>query len=186
MDYHRPTATKDEHGGWNGPVPVVRNDPDRGMIVCRSGGRDLNVRYPDARHSMYIEAILMADTGLRDEALTTVLQHIASLSAGKVPEMYGYTFVNNAYQATACSRHKPRIHLALTYVVRNYFRIQDVFAMKVGKSIQQLSKLEHADRSALIHYVHDESPRFHFYETRYIAIYVQFITPNDAHALFSV
>ena len=25
IDYHRPTATKDEHGGWNGPYPVVRN-----------------------------------------------------------------------------------------------------------------------------------------------------------------
>ena len=23
IDYHRPTATKDEHGGWNGPYPVI-------------------------------------------------------------------------------------------------------------------------------------------------------------------
>jgi len=79
VDYHRPTATKDEHGGWNGPAPVVWNDPDRGMVVCRSGGRELNVRYPDVRRSMYIETIFMIDTGLRDEALGTVIQYIASL-----------------------------------------------------------------------------------------------------------
>eukprot|EP00959_Pyramimonas_sp_CCMP1952_P409733 8586784-Pyramimonas_sp.AAC.1 len=29
VDYHRPTTTKDDGGGWNGPFPVVRGDPDR-------------------------------------------------------------------------------------------------------------------------------------------------------------
>eukprot|EP00959_Pyramimonas_sp_CCMP1952_P104603 2186370-Pyramimonas_sp.AAC.1 len=31
VDYHRPTATKGDLGGWSGPLPVVRNDPDRGQ-----------------------------------------------------------------------------------------------------------------------------------------------------------
>eukprot|EP00959_Pyramimonas_sp_CCMP1952_P152059 3181491-Pyramimonas_sp.AAC.1 len=30
VDYHRPTTTKDDWGGWNGPFPVVRGDPARG------------------------------------------------------------------------------------------------------------------------------------------------------------
>eukprot|EP00959_Pyramimonas_sp_CCMP1952_P108231 2263008-Pyramimonas_sp.AAC.1 len=29
--YHRLTTRKDDWGGWNGPFPVVRNDPDRGQ-----------------------------------------------------------------------------------------------------------------------------------------------------------
>ena len=27
IDYHRPTATKDESGGWNGPFFVIQNEP---------------------------------------------------------------------------------------------------------------------------------------------------------------
>eukprot|EP00959_Pyramimonas_sp_CCMP1952_P111457 2331381-Pyramimonas_sp.AAC.1 len=27
VDYHRPATTKDDWGGWNGPFPVVKNDP---------------------------------------------------------------------------------------------------------------------------------------------------------------
>ena len=27
MDYHRPAAAKDEHGGWNGPCTVIRDEP---------------------------------------------------------------------------------------------------------------------------------------------------------------
>eukprot|EP00959_Pyramimonas_sp_CCMP1952_P201573 4215184-Pyramimonas_sp.AAC.1 len=29
VDDHRPATTKDDWGGWNGPLPVVRNDPER-------------------------------------------------------------------------------------------------------------------------------------------------------------
>eukprot|EP00959_Pyramimonas_sp_CCMP1952_P136787 2862422-Pyramimonas_sp.AAC.1 len=31
VDYHRPTSTNDDWGGWNGPFPVVRKDPERGQ-----------------------------------------------------------------------------------------------------------------------------------------------------------
>eukprot|EP00959_Pyramimonas_sp_CCMP1952_P169328 3537272-Pyramimonas_sp.AAC.1 len=31
VDYHCGTTTKDDWRGWNGPFPVVRNDPDRGQ-----------------------------------------------------------------------------------------------------------------------------------------------------------
>jgi len=39
IDYQRPTVTKDEHGGWNGPYPVVRNEPERGQVICSTGSR---------------------------------------------------------------------------------------------------------------------------------------------------
>ena len=57
IDYHRPTATKDEHVGWNGRFPVTRNDAATGRLVCMSGNKEIYVRYPDARLTMYIEAI---------------------------------------------------------------------------------------------------------------------------------
>eukprot|EP00959_Pyramimonas_sp_CCMP1952_P404945 8487040-Pyramimonas_sp.AAC.1 len=33
VDYHRPTTTGGDWGGWNGPFPVARNDPDRGQVI---------------------------------------------------------------------------------------------------------------------------------------------------------
>ena len=44
VDYHAPTTTEDDHGGWNGPCPVVRNEPDRGQLVARAGSREINVQ----------------------------------------------------------------------------------------------------------------------------------------------
>ncbi len=55
MDYHRDTATKDEPGGWNGPYPVVRNDPDRGKVICRVHGQDVDVNFRKARLSLFVE-----------------------------------------------------------------------------------------------------------------------------------
>ena len=58
IDYRRPTATKDDHGGWNGPYPVVRNEPERGQVICRVGGREVAVGYPDARYTLFAEVLL--------------------------------------------------------------------------------------------------------------------------------
>ena len=55
IDYHRVTTTKDEHGGWNGPYPVVRNEPERGQVICKAGAREIAVQYPDARLTLFIE-----------------------------------------------------------------------------------------------------------------------------------
>ena len=64
VDYHRDTATKDEHGGWNGPCTVVKNLPDRGLLVCKHGSRELHVQYPDARLTLFMEAVLIAEVGM--------------------------------------------------------------------------------------------------------------------------
>eukprot|EP00959_Pyramimonas_sp_CCMP1952_P092355 1933171-Pyramimonas_sp.AAC.2 len=45
-------------GGWNGPFPVARNDPDRYQIIMRAGNRDVQVQHSDARHSLYIEVLI--------------------------------------------------------------------------------------------------------------------------------
>eukprot|EP00959_Pyramimonas_sp_CCMP1952_P265541 5552220-Pyramimonas_sp.AAC.1 len=40
VNYHRPTTATDDWGGWSGPAPVARNDPDRGQVILRVGNRD--------------------------------------------------------------------------------------------------------------------------------------------------
>jgi hypothetical protein len=180
VDYHRSTTTKDEHGGWNGPVPVLRNEPDRGMVVCKSGGRELNARYPDVRLSLYLEVIFMADIGMENDAIDTILVHISKLQAGKTPEMYGYTFANGLYRVTAASKQAPKVHFALSYVIRSLFRIHDVFAVKLGKSVHHVGKCDHAEMCTLIYYYSEADPNFHFYETKDTALDLQSITQSNS------
>ncbi len=63
------------------------------------------------------------------------------------------------------SKRSPRIHLALQYVIRNFFRIDNVIAVRLGRSVNKLPKHEGADGCTLIHFVSDVTPYFHFYET---------------------
>ena len=79
IDFHRPTATKDEDGGWNGPCPVVRNEPDRGKVVCKHGGKEVAVRYPDARLTLFMELIMATELGLDNDAMDTILNYINQL-----------------------------------------------------------------------------------------------------------
>eukprot|EP00959_Pyramimonas_sp_CCMP1952_P023862 500409-Pyramimonas_sp.AAC.1 len=62
----------DDWGGWNGPFPAVKNDPERGQVVIRVGNRDVQVQYGDARHSLDTEALIARETGPDNIALRTV------------------------------------------------------------------------------------------------------------------
>ncbi len=88
IDYHRPTATKDEHGGWNGLYPVKVNEPERGSVVGKQGDRDVRVRYPDARLSLLMDAIFAMDCGFDNDAMDAILEYISRLPAGKPLEAF--------------------------------------------------------------------------------------------------
>ena len=77
VDYHQPTATKDEHGGWNGPFPVIKNEPDRGRLTIQSGSREIAVRYPDARHTLLIEVLMTMEFGMDNAAVGLILNYIS-------------------------------------------------------------------------------------------------------------
>eukprot|EP00959_Pyramimonas_sp_CCMP1952_P192596 4027210-Pyramimonas_sp.AAC.1 len=82
VDYHRPATAKDDWGGWNGPFSFVKNDPERGQVIIRVGKRDVQAKCGDARHSLYIEALVAREIGSDDTALRTMLTFVASISAG--------------------------------------------------------------------------------------------------------
>ena len=166
IDYHRPTATKDEHGGWNGPYPVVRNEPELGKVVCAHGGREISVRYPDARLTLFIELLMTLELGLDNEAIDTIINYIERLAAGKTPETFGYVVTSTSpprYQLSTASKKAPKVFLALQFAIRNFFRIGDVFAIRLGKGVVTVNKCESADRSTLIYYTSDTHRDFHYH-----------------------
>eukprot|EP00959_Pyramimonas_sp_CCMP1952_P430846 9023238-Pyramimonas_sp.AAC.1 len=119
FDYHRPTTTKDDWRGWNGPFSIVRNDPYRGPVIIQVGNRDVQVQCGDARHSLYIEALIAREIGSDNAALRTVSTSMASLLAGRHAMTFAYppTKKGTLYNASA-SRLSPRAHLALQHIVR--------------------------------------------------------------------
>ena len=154
IDYHRPTATKDEHGGRNGPWPVVRNEPERGKLVCNVNGKEIDVHYPNARHTLYLEVLLAREMIGDTDAMQAVLHHISNSQPGKL-QTFGYVTDRehgNVHRLSAMSIKAPKIHLALQYVIKNFFRIADVVAVRIGRSISKVGEYSIADGSTLVHY----------------------------------
>eukprot|EP00959_Pyramimonas_sp_CCMP1952_P088303 1847364-Pyramimonas_sp.AAC.1 len=86
VDYHRPTTAKDDWGGWNGPSPVVRNDPEWGRVIIRV-------------------ALIAREIGSDITALRTALTLVAGLSAGRPALIcFGYvpTKKGTLRMTTAC------------------------------------------------------------------------------------
>ena len=138
IDYHRTTTTKDEHGGWNGPYPVVRNEPERGQVICRAGAREIAVQYPDARLTLFIDIYFTKQLGMDNTAMHTLLTHISNLQAGKPAVTFGYAIVKDRPVLTTASKEAPKVHLALQFLIKNFFRINDTIAVRLGNGIARV------------------------------------------------
>eukprot|EP00959_Pyramimonas_sp_CCMP1952_P036528 764628-Pyramimonas_sp.AAC.1 len=114
------------------------------------------------------------EIGFNTTALRTVLTSVASLSAGR-PTKKG------APQMTSASRLSPKAHLALHYLTRNLFRIENVVTVRLAKSIHKLPPVTCADCCALIHYDNDVNQGFHYHEAEGIALSIHDIS-GSAHS----
>ena len=76
-------------GGWNGLYPVIRNEPERGKLVCSVGGKEVDVHYPKARLTLFTEVFLAKEMSSDDDAMKTVLHYISKLQPGKL-QIFGY------------------------------------------------------------------------------------------------
>ena len=71
--------------------------------------------------------------------------------------------------------------MALQFLIRNFFRVSNVVAVRVGKGIHRVPRCDYADGSVLIHYLSDIKPDFHYYETDDTAIDIHAVT-QSGHA----
>eukprot|EP00959_Pyramimonas_sp_CCMP1952_P028129 590230-Pyramimonas_sp.AAC.1 len=115
------------------------------------GNRDVQAQYVDARHSLYIEALVAREIGADNTALRTALTFVASLPAGRPAMTSGYVpSKKGMLQMTSASRVSPKVHLALQYLIRNFFRIGSVVPVRLDKSIHKLPPVAYADSCALV------------------------------------
>ena len=179
IDYHRPPATKDDHGGWNGPYPVVRNEPERGQVICKVGEREIAVQYPDARCTLFTEVLIAGlphDGPSNGDAMHIVLRYIAELPAGTPAEAFGYAISGGSYHLTTMSKKAPRIHLALQYLIRNVFQVANVVTVRLGKSVKKTQSCNYCDGCTLVYYHRDVNPEFQMYECDGAALDIPKIT----------
>lgn len=87
--------------------------------------------------------------------------------------------VSQDFALSAWSKQVPKIHLALQYLLRNYSRIENVIAVRMGKSGTRTQTCDYVDSSTLLHYKSDTEPSFHYYETVDIALDIKAITHDD-------
>eukprot|EP00959_Pyramimonas_sp_CCMP1952_P315632 6606083-Pyramimonas_sp.AAC.1 len=101
--------------------------------------------YPDARHTLYIKCLLTRELGMDNMTMQTVLTYVAHLSAGKPAKVFGYIpdYKGNL-NLSDDSRSHPRVHLALQYLVRNYFRVERLVAVRLAKSVLNLPAVKYA------------------------------------------
>eukprot|EP00959_Pyramimonas_sp_CCMP1952_P110522 2312256-Pyramimonas_sp.AAC.1 len=152
-------------GGWNGPFPVAENDPEKGSGHHPLGNRDVQVQYGDARHALYIEALIARKVGSDNTALRTALTFVANLSAGRPALTFGYAPAKKgALQMTTASRLAPNVFLSLQYLIRNFFRIENVVSVRLAKSIHKLPLATYAYSCTLAHYDNGVNPGLHYYE----------------------
>eukprot|EP00959_Pyramimonas_sp_CCMP1952_P462713 9483704-Pyramimonas_sp.AAC.1 len=113
--------------------------PKRGQVIIRVGNRDVQVQYGDARHSLYIEALIAREIGSDISALRAVLTFVASLSAGRPALTFGYVPTKkDTLHMTTASRLSPKVHLALQHLIRSFVRFENVVSVRLAKRIHQL------------------------------------------------
>ena len=61
------------------------------------------------------------------------------------------------------SKLPAKVHLALQFAMKTYFRIESVIAVRLAKSVARIGLFKRADGIALIYCVNDVHPGFHFY-----------------------
>ena len=110
------------------------------------------------------------------EALKTVLRYITTLRPGKV-ETFG--IAQPGKKLTTASKAHPKVHLALQFILRNYFRLSNVTAVRLGHCIQRTGDSTGTQRSVLIHYKTDDDPRFHYYRSAQVALDIKAITGDS-------
>jgi hypothetical protein len=120
VDFHRPPSRKDE-SGWHGPAKVIRNVPERGQVVVKWNGKEVFVRYPDARRFMEFSSLVfgvLVAPGTAANETSLIIQTFLANLPDRHMETFGYMKVKGEWRITATTKRHQRVAYALDYFVR--------------------------------------------------------------------
>eukprot|EP00959_Pyramimonas_sp_CCMP1952_P246557 5153047-Pyramimonas_sp.AAC.2 len=82
---------------------------------------------------------------------------------------------------TSANRRSPQVQFASQYVIRNFFRVENVVSVRKARSIHAPPRVTYADSCTLVHYDNDVSPGFYCYDAEGTAPHIHDII-GPAHS----
>ena len=160
IDVYTPPLAEEKHGGWGGPFSVVNDHPIIKEVTIQKAGKPMKIKHDDTRLTLFMDALWIGYQTHDNEAMAIVLSYIEGLPMDKAPETFGYVKAQGSLALTSISRRQPRVLMALQYVIRSYFRLYDVYAVRIGRGRYKLTGCTDAMTSILIHYSDKSQPHF--------------------------
>ena len=158
VDYYKEASSKDT-SGWHGPERIVKVKQADGQVILRLNGKEYPYRLQDVRHTLFVQHTFFAGIhNIGQEAVYVVTKHVASMRAGNY-ETYGTVFDDDGTPRVAeASITRPRIHAALTFLLRNCLMLPRCPSVRVGKGIRRLAKCS-VDATSILFWWFDEDPQ---------------------------
>ena len=110
-------------------------------------------------------------------SVKTDTKYMSGLPSGKAPATFGcWPGRKGNLRMTDGSKLAPRVHLSVQCLVRTYFRINKVIAVRLAKSVHGVPARKRADGRAPIHDYSDANPGSHYYESNSTGLDIYNIT----------
>ena len=158
IDYYKEGGSKDVTG-WHGPERIIRVKQSDGQVIIKLNSQEYPYRLQDVRHTLFVQHTFFAGIhNIGQEAVYVVTKHVASMRVGNY-ETYGTVFDDDGRPQTAeASITKPRIHAALTFILRNCLMLPRCPHVRIGRGIRRLSKCS-VDANSILFWWFDEDPQ---------------------------
>ena len=139
LEFHRPPRSKDTPA-WRGPAKVLRNEPERGMVVVQWRGEEVRCRYPDVRRFIEFPALVFGALSTpgapQHEAWQVLTDYIARMPDRRY-ETLGYAYSGGVWRPTVASKQNARAALAASFIVRNILCTPGAFAIRIGRNVSR-------------------------------------------------
>ena len=117
---------------------MLRNEPERGLVVLKWRSEEVRCRYPDVRRFMDFPALVFGATtspgSPQHEAWHVLTDYVARLPARRY-ETLGYAQSGGVWRPTAASKQNARAALAASSIVRNVLCAPGAFAIRIGRGV---------------------------------------------------
>ena len=152
VDFDRPPSAKDL-SGWHGPAKVIENMPEKGQVAVQWNNRIVLVRYPDIRRfmAMYVDMFAVCRTSQSpvNNALRVIDQLLDNTSSRSLITL-GTAWFENKWLSTKATNEYAQILVALQFIARHAFRLEQVVTIRLGRDITNINVPEKYDSSYLI------------------------------------
>ena len=155
MDFYRNPSAKDVTG-WHGPATVADlTRLTRGSIQVKWQGQLLEVTTHSVRHHLGYWVFLAAyhrvqQAHIHTNIWQTIKSELDKMSSGQVIQLGHILHHDQSWKWAKKTATQYQLYNALKFFAENHLHLDNVVSVRVGKGLQQLSKLHGYTASTLL------------------------------------